>query len=501
MKDYDKAQIQAVIDQYRLSEIQSESEVRSKFIVGLSEALGYPSPLRGEEFPVYGYAGGECLRAKNADFIFFSESSFGRYRENTQNSKRWVEEHSLLVIEAKKPGKMSKDLGQARFYTMWTRAVAYIETDGENFKGYFVNPISSDEEVIDTKVDELPDRPEIWKFCYENVLAVKQKGPGARSSSSQYGAMEDQVCQIITEDSELMLPEETISYIRDCMGKNAEGLTNVQMVSRFLNTTEAMLQNDMRYGVPSYMLNFPRHTYEGSLYIDDMLFPLTDGKITEFYWNDIARYIFENAYIVIDMIYIKDHLNNFEIGYHILDKRVSDRLDHFGLVGKCLDADSLRIAVDNEHKMQMLLPSGHPGKMWNSRQHVKNMFDFWLSGMEKLKAIEKYYEMEFQLHKVSGQDVLNDLYEAIDIVYNGMTLQQNCELTVPGDLFEEDFQIDEPVLIEEKKAIPLQDRVIQGVVFRPYRSVWLPGKVKFAGKSAGEIVRLPGCCEYRIVEG
>ena len=82
-----------------------------------------------------------------------------------------------MVIEAKKPGKMSKDLGQARFYTMWTRAVAYIETDGENFKGYFVNPISSDEEVIDAKVDELPDRPEIWKFCYENVLAVKQKGP------------------------------------------------------------------------------------------------------------------------------------------------------------------------------------------------------------------------------------------------------------------------------------------------------------------------------------
>ncbi len=70
-KDYDKAQIQAVIDQYRLSEILSESEVRSKFIVGLSEALGYPSPLRGEEFPVYGYAGGECLRAKMLILYFF----------------------------------------------------------------------------------------------------------------------------------------------------------------------------------------------------------------------------------------------------------------------------------------------------------------------------------------------------------------------------------------------------------------------------------------------
>lgn len=65
----------------------------------------------------------------------------------------------------------------------------------------------------------------------------------------------------------------------------------------------------------------------------------------------------------------------------------------------------------------------------------------------------------------------------------------------------EDFKIDEPVLFEEIKVIPPQDRVIQDIVFRPYRSVWLPGKVKFAGKSASDIVRLPGCCEYRIVEG
>ena len=156
MKSYDKTLIQSVIDKYRLSEIQSESEIRSKFIVGLSEALGYPSQLRGEEFPVYGYAGGEPLKAKNADFIFFTESSFGRYRGNTQNSKTWVEEHSLLIIEAKKPGKMPEDLGQVKFYTTWTSAVAYIETDGEDFIGYFVNPISADQKVIEAKVDELP---------------------------------------------------------------------------------------------------------------------------------------------------------------------------------------------------------------------------------------------------------------------------------------------------------------------------------------------------------
>ena len=95
---YDSDAIQSVVDEYRLSEIQSETEVRSKFIVRLAEALGYPSQLRGEEFPVYGYGGREALRAKDADFIFFTDKSFSRYRTNTQRNKAWVRDHSLLII-------------------------------------------------------------------------------------------------------------------------------------------------------------------------------------------------------------------------------------------------------------------------------------------------------------------------------------------------------------------------------------------------------------------
>lgn len=49
-KTYDKAAIQSVIDEYRLSDIQSESEVRSKFIVRLSEVLGYSSQFREKNF-------------------------------------------------------------------------------------------------------------------------------------------------------------------------------------------------------------------------------------------------------------------------------------------------------------------------------------------------------------------------------------------------------------------------------------------------------------------
>lgn len=495
-----KAAIQSVVDDYRLSEIQSESEVRSKFIVQLSEALGYPSQLRGEEFPVYGYGGREALRAKDADFIFFTDKSFSQYRTNTQKNKAWVQDHSLLIIEAKKPGEMPEDLGQAQFYTMWTKAVAYIETDGEDFKGYFVNPVSSDFEVIDAKVDELPNKPEVWNFSYENVLSIKQKSSGARNFDSRFTVMENNAYQIITRDSELDIPEESLLYIKDCMGRNAEGLTNVQMVSRFLNTTNSMLQNDMRYGIPPYMIEFPRHTYKSKLYVDNKIFPLIIGEVTEFYCNDMTRYLFESQYIVVDAIYNEDKLSDFEIGYHILDRYVSERIDHFELVRKCIDADVIRVVVENESGLQMVFPSGHPGKMWMSKQHIKTMFEFWLSGMEKLKAIEEYYEIKFELQVVSDPVELNDLYEAIDFVYDGMMLRENCEITLPGDLFEEDFEIEEPVLFRENASIPLKDRVIQGFVFRPYRSAWLPGKVMFAGKGKNDIVRIPGCCEYRIVE-
>ena len=328
-KAYDKVAIQSVIDEYRLSEIQSESEIRSKFIIPLSEALGYPSQLRGEEFPVYGYGGREALKAKDADFIFFTDKSFSKYRTNTQKNKTWVQDHSLLIIEAKKPGKMPEDLGQVQFYTMWTKAVAYIETDGEDFKGYFVNPVSSDLEVINTKVDELPNNSEIWNFSYENVFTIKQKGCNIKRLDPRLMVMEEDALQIITEDSELEIPEETLSYIRSCMGRNAEKLTNVQMVSRFLNTTNSMLQNDMRYDIPLYMINVPRHVYKAKLYVDNTIFPLITGEVTEFYCNNLTRYLFESKYITVEAVYNQDELNEFEIGYHILDRHVSERLDHF----------------------------------------------------------------------------------------------------------------------------------------------------------------------------
>ncbi len=78
-KAYDKAAIQSVIDEYSYR-ISVDSEVRSKFIVRLSECIRISSQFRGEKFPVYGY-GREPLRAKDVGFHFFNDKSFGSYKD------------------------------------------------------------------------------------------------------------------------------------------------------------------------------------------------------------------------------------------------------------------------------------------------------------------------------------------------------------------------------------------------------------------------------------
>ena len=172
----DRSNIQAIITKYRESKIQSEAEVRSKLIVPLLEVLGYASKYRAEEFPVYGYGGRERLSAKNADFLLFDNEEFADHRANTKLNIEWVREHSLLVVEAKKPGKIPEELGQAQYYTMWTRAVAYIETDGEEVFGYYYNPVANDYKVLQASVDELSASEVLEHFTYESVSRTKEKG-------------------------------------------------------------------------------------------------------------------------------------------------------------------------------------------------------------------------------------------------------------------------------------------------------------------------------------
>lgn len=127
-----------IIEEYQLSQVQSEQEVRSKLIDHLIRWLGYPSQYCSMDFSVYANRGGTELRPQKADYILFDDEHFADNKSRCQENKDWVHNHSLLIIEAKKPEEMPDINAQAQFYSMWTRAVAYIYVDGESIKGYIL---------------------------------------------------------------------------------------------------------------------------------------------------------------------------------------------------------------------------------------------------------------------------------------------------------------------------------------------------------------------------
>lgn len=500
MQVLDNSSIKAVIDEYAKSVIQSEAEVRSKLVVPLLCALGYPSELRAEEFPVYGFGGRNKLPAKNADFLLFSNKEFGAHRRDTQKDKDWVQSHSLLIVEAKKPGEMPDSSGQAQFYTMWTKAVAYMVTDGCEIKAYCYSDISSDYKIIGCSISDLPYVAGFNVLSFDNIQTIKEKGQTALQEYNSLQKSAKYPAHIITDDAELNLPNETLVYIRNALGRNANGLSNVQLVAKYLNATDSFLQNDLRYDIPAYMIDIPRGRYNANLYCNDLIFPLIQGEATVFYCNDDLRYLFENEYLQIAICFRKEKLICFEIGYHVLNRTVSARLACFEMINKCFAAKSLRIAVEDSDHTSILLPTGRPGKLWPEKKDISFMLGFWVSGLSKLKAIEEYYDIEFKLEPISGQDNVLKIYESVDVVYDGLMLNENCKITIPSSAFDDDVVIEEPLLCQENEPIPLQDRVIHGITFRPYRSAFLPCKISLSEIKKDDIVRLPGCCEYRVIE-
>lgn len=293
-----------IIQEYRKSQIQSEAEVRSKLIVPLLMCLGYPSELRSEEFPVYGFEGRKPLPAKCADFLLFSDTAFSTHRSFTQKDNEWVQDHSLLVFEAKKPGHLPDILGQPIYYTIWTRAVAYLVSDGEIIIGYFYNPITSDRELVNCKIDELPDSDAIWNFSFDNLLSIKNRAIDKSSFSlSQNTDSLPNTRETIFSDDEINLPDETLNYMRYALGRNSENLKPSALLSRFLNMTDCYLQNQIRYDIPKYMFDIPRQINDAYLYIDNLVMPIDKGEVWYYFWNEYERYHYKSKYFEIHIIY------------------------------------------------------------------------------------------------------------------------------------------------------------------------------------------------------
>lgn len=495
--------IQELITEYRKSIIQSEAEVRSKFIVPLLDILRYPSYLRAEEFPVYGFEGRKQLPAKNADYVLFSDKHFALYRNFSKANIDWVQEHCLLIVEAKKPGELPEVLGQPEYYTIWTKAVAYLAIDGIRVKGYFYNNTNVDYEIIDCPVEDLAQHDEILEFCYDNILRVKRQSHNSllqRITSHSQASTSEAFVNPPAEEIIDNLPDNTFRYMRHALGRNSEGLSKLQLITRFLNVTDSFLLNDLRYDIPQYMFDIPRHNYSARLYIDNIVFPIETGDILEFYWNENEKFLFESQYIQISLIIRNGKLHDFEIGFRVLDRRVLDRLNSFVKVQRILSANIVRLSLDDSSHREFVLPTGGPKMMWSSKKQMLSMCAFWTEGLEQLKLIEDYYEIEFALGPVAGVDNVTALYDAICFVYDGIAMNANCEINLPAHIFDDDIIIEEPTLFEDSKEIALSSQILHGVNFVPDQTWLLPCRISIKGTNTEDIIKLPCCCRYRIEE-
>lgn len=491
--------IKSVIEEFKESKVQSEKEVCSKFIVPLSEALGYPPRFRAEEFPIYGYAGGEKLRAKPADFLFFDDKNFADYRKNTLNSKNWVEDHSLLIIEAKKPLKMPENLGQARFYTMWSKAIAYIETDGIDFKAYLFNSISNDVEIIDKKVDELSASEELSFFCYERLLALKKKGRENAILANEIESDEDEeYLGTISNDDDLNLPENTIRHMRECLGRNAEGLTKLQLTSKFLNFTNALLQTGMRYDVPSYIYDYPREFYQADLFINERTHPLMSGEVAVFYWEDKERFQFDSDDITLEIEFQYDTLFMFNINYKGTEKQVNERILGMNKAIELFDADSITLKFKEYAKKNIFIRfkklQGLKTQLRTSRKRLEPS----LLLLKMLRSIEEYYEIKFELRDPTNELEMEKMVEGIHSIYNGTCLGQNCSLPLKKALLDDLLIDDCPVLFNDGLS-KFENRFLYGVEFEPFRLYILPFDNQKLDDTQEDGVLVPACCEYKPI--
>ena len=165
-----------IIEEFKLSHIQSEQEARSKLIDHLIKWLGYPSQYCSMDFPVYASKGGTELPPQKADYVLFDDEHFADNKSRCQENKNWVHNHSLLIVEAKKPGEMPDSNEQAQFYSKWTRAVAYMYIDGKSIKGYILGNTTADIPIIQCDISDLLNHEEFCRFSYDYIHDLKENG-------------------------------------------------------------------------------------------------------------------------------------------------------------------------------------------------------------------------------------------------------------------------------------------------------------------------------------
>ena len=414
--------LKGIIDKYQRSIIQSEAEVRSKLIVPLIEWLGYPSEYRAEEFPVYGFEASKRLSAKPADFLLFDDENFAANRQYGEKKINWVQNHSLLVVEAKKPGQMPAVMGQAQFYSQWSKAVAYIVTDGETIKGYYRNPISSDEFILDCSINDLWQNENIVSFSYDKIKSIKDIDFTKEIEKRVNSELPEKKTPIHNRSE---YPSELINHMRIVLGDESIGLTDIEVTNAYI--VKMYCDQDKEkpsrniFGIPEELVG----SEDALLFLDSNLVPLMNGTITIYRFLNVQHIIFENSILFIDLLFTENAVINVLTGFHVLDYRVSTRTYNLSRVKKAFDAGRFTIKTKDG---DVIVDDMDVDRFMNESDSCieqEGILDYWLNRMDQLKTIEEYYGIEFLLKPGLSAEETSELYNAVDVVYDGIAKRRN----------------------------------------------------------------------------
>lgn len=496
--------LQSIIEEFRQSTPQSEAEIRSKLIVPLLDYLGYPSSLRAEEFPVYGFEGRKKLPTKEADFVLFTDPDYANHRSSDNNSIKWVQDHSLLVAEAKKTGEMPGVLGQPQYYTVWTKAIAYFVTDGITFRGCFYKPITSDYEIVSCPVDELPQNKYLYHFSFDNLQETKRKHIHQNGKITN-GVLEVKNGQLIESDmfsdaerivfpdEEIPLPKDIITSMKQALGKNAEGIDDFSTVKKYLSMTDSYLDNDIRYNVPEYMINIPRKSRQATIHINDHIIPILNGEVTIYYQNEKERYEFSSDILSFHLCYQNDTLVYISAMYSCRNQDVDLRLQELETIKKIYQASTISIWIQDYDDKILKIHSKASKVLRKALSQVL----YWIDEINKLKEIEKYYKIDFCLDPIDNPEDSFSLYHNVDIIYKGIKMQSNYLVDFDRTQLSEDVEFSKPCIIEDGlKLLDVGNLKIHNYVFIPDKVFLMPTRIKKKGK---RIIRIDACVVFSFL--
>ncbi|EGP5013902.1 NACHT domain-containing protein, partial [Enterococcus faecium] len=147
----------------------SEQDVRTKIAVPLIKLLGYDEKYYADEFPIYSYSGRKKNPTKFIDILCFSSDEWNLNRD--LSSWPWVQDHSLISIELKKPSESLEDAtGQAMFYSMNARSPFYIVLNGIDIKILKMIDFFSDTVIFEGPIENIAEN---WVDIY-NTISFKK---------------------------------------------------------------------------------------------------------------------------------------------------------------------------------------------------------------------------------------------------------------------------------------------------------------------------------------